>query len=92
MMRASHERAQPAAPIDDNEVFNPVRAARGEFSVEEDGTINLGSQVPGREEGEMFTNPLQTPRRARWPFTRKLNGGGNGSGNGKRDLFAYRFS
>ncbi|MDC3954359.1 hypothetical protein [Polyangium jinanense] len=46
----------------DNEVFNPVRAARGEFAVEEDGTIDLGSQVSGREEGEMTLARLRGGR------------------------------
>jgi hypothetical protein len=31
----------------DNQVFDPVRASRGTFQVEEDGTIDLGSQSPG---------------------------------------------
>ncbi|APR81542.1 Hypothetical protein A7982_06891 [Minicystis rosea] len=46
----------------DNEVFNPVRAARGTFKVEEDGTIDLGSHVPGREDGEMTLARLRGGR------------------------------
>jgi hypothetical protein len=37
----------------DNEVFNPVRAGRGRFSIEEDGTIDLGSKIGGMDDGEM---------------------------------------
>lgn len=37
----------------DNGVFNPVRAARGSFKIEADGTIDLGSTISGVEEGEM---------------------------------------
>ena len=32
----------------DNGAFDPVRASRGNFDVEDDGSIDLGSTSPGR--------------------------------------------